>query len=195
MAVAGLIPYTKPTDCLSSLGPSETAACIQSFVCKLSEIQNIYLSDIDEDPEPVGGAVDFSNATAFEAAIGDSGASWRCFCGIGSKPAAEKTTIELSKCRTKCIRATHNLTFAIDETNDVNYATLCDIEAYGWEGRMVFATGDSIYGGEPNKGIRVQIDGSFIWNTGKDEILRFEMTISWEGKKPPILIGPNPFAN
>lgn len=184
-----------PEDCTSVLGEWQIATCISDFCAISSEICEIYLSDIDSSGTPVGGLVDFADATAFGTAIDAAGNTWRRIKGTGSIPAPEDTTIDLSCNRTKTTNRTWTFTFTIDNVCQTNYETASVMGSCDWSGRMAYATKDVIFADSDQSGIMVDIKAVPLFNEGTGEILKIQFTITWDDLCWPKWIGDAPFTS
>lgn len=196
MPIAGQIKCDDcPEDCGSALGPWEVATCISDFNATPSEICDIYLSDIDEAGDPVGGKLDFSDP-AFAGAVDSTGGTWRRLRGTGSL-SCDDVIKELSCGRTKLTRRDWTLSFEVDNIGETNYGTLSQMGACGWSGRMGFSTetimfGDTLTDGV-NCGIMAEITVKPIWEAGRENCLKATMSITWSDLCWPSWLGDNPF--
>lgn len=103
--------------------------------------------------------------------------------GIGSKPAAEGTDIEISKGRTVSGNKNHTVNFRIDEVSDKNYEMMrkfeCNKTVLMWyktyEGKL--------YGGA--SGIQASIRFNHVIPENASELETLEGTITWKAKFHP----------
>lgn len=194
MAVDGGIGCDNCLSCESgALPPWEEPICQTDWVTVSSEINYLYLSDVDDEAIPVGGAVNFADATSFGAAISQTGAGWRCICGTGNLPRPEETVVEGSCCRSKTTARDWQMVFDVDNLPDENYNFWATIGECSWSGRAAFGTRDKIFADTLGNGIQVQINAYPEFARGKGNLMKIIAEIEWSGLCWPVLVGDHPF--
>ncbi len=165
-----------PTGCNTQiLPPVNFDLCLPEV--NPSEIEELYVATPDAapfgdvtDPAEWADRLDQSATTAGKI---------RRFLVVGDKPAASDQKKTISKNREILTDATHVINFEIDETNDVNYDAVRQIQCQqSW--RIWWKTrGNKNYGG--NEGILVNMAIRDVLGRG-DEIEKFVGTATWKSK-------------
>lgn len=108
---------------------------------------------------------------------------------IGSWPAPEQTSAELSGNRTHFFDANHTINFAVDDTGQVNYDFAQDIAAVNGQQYSVWVTnGAWIFGG--NAGIAATLNVTIDIPEGRQELRKIRGTLTWTGGLPDMAANP-----
>jgi hypothetical protein len=169
---------TCPTDCTGLLPEVSFSDCAPEYA--FGQIKKIYIAKSD--------AANFTNvedAAEWAARLSLAGVdpdAIRPLTVVGSKPAPEYTTLELSNNRKVVSIKTHTVDFKIDEVNEENYEFLRAMEC-GQQVKAWYATDDYIYGG--TDGISASIYMDDIIPEGIKELETFTGKLQWDYRFHP----------
>ncbi len=131
---------------------------------------------------------DFGSAVEWAGRISqaDPGDKIRLLTIRGNKPATTKTTVTLTRKRTRTTNRRHIVNIVIDEVNDENYdfvrTTQCNggLQVKAW---FINDGGNDLIGGNP--GISGALFLEPIYDEGDNAIVRFAGTFEWDGEQDP----------
>lgn len=147
------------------------------------EISKLYIVDAD-----FPGFVDVSDIAEWAGKYGESGDGLiRILTVIGDLPEPETTEIPRSGDRVVSGFKTFNLSFTIDETNDINYAFLRTLEQCPGKFIMWFETSDGLFFGG-DKGIDVSIKLNMVIPRERTALLTFVGKATWKALTSPCRI-------
>lgn len=108
----------------------------------------------------------------------------RTLFGIGSLAAPEKPTIAGSKGRTIYGIPKYTMTFNVEDTSDENIDFVRLLPAGGQVYSGWFGTDERLFGG--NDGVKMTLTADPIIPESRDDIMRIQVTISFEGTFPEV---------
>lgn len=107
---------------------------------------------------------------------------------VGGKPAPNRPELTISRDRKVYPAAEHTVNITIDETSEVNYNLLKEIEENGGQFLIWYEAGKYIYGG--NAGIQATLILDDIIPDSNEELNTFVGTIKWKGNHPDRALSP-----
>ena len=177
-------------DCNDKLAPVQFSACNPEV--NASEIIRIFVAAANAAP-----LTDWKTAQAWTERISNTDVASqdaiRVLTVIADKPAAADVVKDLSNGRKKTLRKDHTVNYTIDETNDANYEFMRKLECSGRVKFWYETAGGKLYGGD--EGIKGDITGNIVNNSGADEIETIQGTITWKAKFSPERVNSPIFEN
>ena len=181
-----LVIPTCPTDC-SGLPAVYFDECAPDV--HYGEVVKLYMAAVD--------AADFTNVELlgeWTTRLSDAGVdpdAIRELTVYGELPEAEQTEITISGDRTVVGYKQFTLNFEVDETNDINYNWLMNLEC-NLKFKIWFETSDGrLYGG--NEGIEATVRANLMIPKERTDIVKFIGTAKWKSIFSP-LVGDSPMA-
>lgn len=173
---------TCPVDCTSTLPVLDFDLCAPEI--NAGQISKFYFTTIGNPLASVASEAEWDSRLDNDSV---SATAIRALIGIGSLAAAEVTEKEVSLGRKIFGKRSYTLPFKVDESNNTNHAAFrvlqCNTGNYlGW-----FETRDGkLYGG--NSGIEVKIKADIVIPEAYDDIIIYQLDITWEAQFMPEVI-------
>lgn len=173
---------TCPSDCTSTLPAFDFSNCGPDILN--GQISKVFFTTTGNPLTNWGSAVEWASRLDNDAA---SAASIRTLIGIGDLPAGESTEKEISLGRKVYGVKKFTLNFKVDEVNQNIHDAMRLLQCNGGSFIGWFETRDhKLFGG--NAGIPISIKVDFIIPESYQDILYYQLTITWEDQFMPEMI-------
>ena len=170
--------------CSTVLPPTSSDICdVNSFYGELNQLYFTRLGDSFTDwTDNAEWLTRLSNSTVLPAL--PTLAPVRSLFGIGSIAAPERPTIVASRRRTIYGVPVYTVTFNVEDTSDTNMAMVGLLPASGQIFAVWLGTEERLFGGAD--GITATLIADPIIPESKDDIMRIQVTLTFEGTFPAV---------